>query len=140
MENINDIFRTFGPEYLERYGEAVPSQHRKAMQAICDCRTEVCGTALYRCEQCGESHFANRSCGNRYCPTCQHHKTRAWLARQMERQLPGQHFMITFTIPESLRRFIRANQCTAWRGSTRPYSSIFRWYTRMSAGSSASTF
>jgi len=119
MENINDIFRTFGPEYLERYGEAVPSEHRKAMQAICDCRTEVCGTALYRCEQCGESHFVNRSCGNRHCPTCQHHKTRAWLARQMERQLPCHHFMITFTIPESLRRFIRSNQRTA-------YSAMFK--------------
>jgi len=119
MENINDIFRTFCPEYLERYGEAVPSEHRKAMQAICDCRTEVCGTALYRCEQCGESHFVNRSCGNRHCPTCQHHKTRAWLARQMERQLPCHHFMITFTIPESLRRFIRSNQRTA-------YSAMFK--------------
>lgn len=33
-----------------------------------------------------------------------------------------------------------AIQTTCWRGSTRPSSSIFRWYTRMSAGSSASTF
>jgi len=59
----------------------------QAMQAICDCRTEACGTALYRCEQCGESHLVKRSCGNRHCPTCQHHKTRQWLERQMERQL-----------------------------------------------------
>jgi hypothetical protein len=57
MEKMNDIFRTFGPEYLERYGEAVPHEHRKALQAICDCRTEACGTALYRCEQCGEPHI-----------------------------------------------------------------------------------
>jgi hypothetical protein len=119
MENINDIFRTFGPEYIERYGEAIPLEHRKAIQAICDCGTEACGTALYRCEQCGQSHLVNRSCGNRHCPTCQHHKSRAWLARQMERQLPGHHFMITFTVPESLRRFIRSNQHTA-------YSAMFK--------------
>jgi len=119
MENINDIFRTFGPEYLERYGEAIPLEHRKAIQAICDCRTEACGTALYRCEQCGQSHLLNRSCGNRHCPTCQHHKTRAWLEKQLERQLPGHHFLITFTVPEPLRRFIRTNQ-------RRAYSAMFK--------------
>jgi len=114
MEKINEIFRTFGPEYIERYGEAIPQEHRKAIQAFRDCRTEACGTALYRCEQCGESHTVNRSCGNRHCPTCQHHKTREWLANQLERQLPGHHFMITFTVPEPLRRFIRSNQRLAY--------------------------
>lgn len=28
----------------------------------------------------------------------------------MQRQLPGHHFMMTFTVPEGLRRFIRSNQ------------------------------
>jgi hypothetical protein len=28
----------------------------------------------------------------------------------LKRQLPGHHFMITFTVPEQLRRFIRSNQ------------------------------
>lgn len=119
MEKINQIFRTFGPEYIERYGEAIPQEHRKALQAICDCRTEASGTALYRCEQCGESHTVNRSCGNRHCPTCQHHKTREWLEKQLEHQLPGHHFMITFTVPEPLRRFIRSNQRLG-------YSAMFR--------------
>ena len=36
MENINDIFRTLGHEYLERYGEAITLEHRKAIQGICD--------------------------------------------------------------------------------------------------------
>jgi len=129
MEEINQIFRTFGPEYLERYGEAVPNEHRKAMQAICDCRTEVCGTALYRCEQCGESHLVNRSCGNRHCPTCQHHKTRAWLAKQMERQLPGHHFMITFTVPDSLRRFIRSHQRVTYSAMFKASSETMRKLT-----------
>lgn len=126
MEKINDIFRTFGPEYLERYGEAVPNEHRKAMHAICECRTEACGTALYRCEECGESHIVNRSCGNRHCPTCQHHKTRKWLEKQMERLLPGHHFMITFTAPESLRRFIRSNQRVAYSAMFKASSETLR--------------
>ncbi len=28
----------------------------------------------------------------------------------MEKQLPGHHFMVTFTVPEEIRRFIRSNQ------------------------------
>ena len=126
MEEINQIFRTFGPEYLERHGEAVPIEHRKAMQAIRDCRTEVCGTALYRCEQCGESHLVNRSCGNRHCPTCQRHKTRTLLAKQMERQLPGHHFMITFTVPDSLRRFIRSHQRVGYSAMFKASSETMR--------------
>jgi hypothetical protein len=126
MDNINDIFRTFGPEYVERYGEAIPQEHRKAMQAIGECRTECCGTALYRCEQCGEPHLVNRSCGNRHCPSCQYHKTREWLEKQMERQLPGHHFMITFTVPESLRRFIRSNQRAAYSAMFKASSETIR--------------
>jgi Putative transposase/Transposase zinc-binding domain len=51
-----------------------------------------------------------RCCGNRHCPNCQHHKSYQWLINQSERQLPGHHFLITFTVPEQIRRFIRSNQ------------------------------
>ena len=84
------------------------------MDAILKCRTEEAGIALYECEQCGHAHIVYRSCGNRHCPTCQHHKTREWLETQMNRQLPGHHFMLTFTVPESLRRFIRSHQRLAY--------------------------
>jgi hypothetical protein len=33
-----------------------------------------------------------------------------WLARQLERQLPGHHFMLTFTVPEPLRPFLSHHQ------------------------------
>ena len=74
------------------------------------CRTEDNGTVVYRCEECGLNHVLNRSCGNRHCPQCQSHKTKLWLERQMGRMLPGHHFMITFTVPEELRDFIRSHQ------------------------------
>lgn len=119
MTTINEIFRTFGPEYLERYAENMPKTHRKVIEAITGCRTEACGLALYQCESCGESHLVCRSCGNRHCPTCQHHKTRQWLEKQIKRQLPGHHFLLTFTVPETLRRFIRKNQRMA-------YSALFK--------------
>ena len=114
MTTIREIFQTYGPEYLDRYEATMPGQHRKVVEAIITCRTSACGVALYQCEQCGEPHILYRSCGNRHCPTCQHHKSRTWLENQMNRQLPGHHFMITFTVPETLRRFVRSNQRTAY--------------------------
>lgn len=113
MTTINEIFRTFGPEYLERYAKTMPKTHRKVIEAIIGCRTEACGLALYQCEKCGESHLVYPSCGNRHCPSCQHHKTRQWLEKQIKRQLPGHHFLLTFTVPETLRYFIRKNQRVA---------------------------
>ena len=114
MTTIREIFQTYGPEYLERYPATMPGDHRKVVEAIITCRTSACGVALYQCEHCGEPHILYRSCGNRHCPTCQHHKSRTWLENQMNRQLPGHHFMITFTVPETLRRFVRSNQRTAY--------------------------
>jgi hypothetical protein len=119
MTPINEIFRTFGPEYLERYSQVMPKAHRKVIQAIIACRTEVYGIALYQCEKCGQIHRVYRSCGNRHCPACQHHKTQQWLEKHIKRQLPGHHFLLTFTVPENLRRFIRKNQRVA-------YSALFK--------------
>ena len=119
MTSINEIFRAFGPEYLQRYANLMPKTHRKAIDAIISCRTEACGLALYQCEKCAESHQLYRSCGNRHCPTCQHHKTRQWLEKQIQRQLPGHHFLMTFTVPEQLRPFMRKNQRVA-------YSALFK--------------
>ncbi len=110
METIKDIFQAFGPEYMTRFGGAMPGDHRKVINAIINCRTHHYGATIYTCEKCGQSHIIYRSCGNRHCPTCQHHKARQWLDRQTKRQLPGHHFMITFTVPQQIRRFIRSHQ------------------------------
>lgn len=114
MGSINDIFRTYGPEYLDRYGESMPVEHKKVIDAICQCRTEINGSIIYQCEQCSQFHSVPRSCGNRHCPGCQHHKAQQWLERQRDRQLPGHHFMLTFTVPEPLRPFIRSHQRLAY--------------------------
>ena len=110
MSQISEIFRSFGPEYIQRFGDVMPVEHRKVLNAIIECRTISFGTVVYQCDECGSYHTVFRSCGNRHCPNCQNHKTRQWLDKQMGRQLPGHHFMATFTVPEQLRRFIRSNQ------------------------------
>ena len=119
MTSINEIFRTFGPEYLQRYANSMPKTHLKVIDAMMACRTEACGLALYQCASCARSHELYRSCGNRHCPTCQHHKTQQWLEKQINRQLPTHHFLFTFTVPENLRPFMRKNQRAA-------YSALFK--------------
>jgi hypothetical protein len=110
MGKLSELFRTFGPEYLATHGAEMPAAHRKALQALMACRTEACGVTGYTCAQCGEPHWTFRSCGNRHCPQCQHHKGQVWLAARLQQALPGQHFLLTFTVPEALRPFLRSHQ------------------------------
>jgi hypothetical protein len=113
MGAITDIFRTFGPEYLHKYPN-MPRRHRTAIYAITNCRSGEYGAAFYDCASCGKRHRIDRSCGNRHCPQCQYHKSRQWLETQLERSLPVKHTMLTFTVPESIRAFCRANQKVAY--------------------------
>jgi hypothetical protein len=113
MPSIADIFRTFAPEYLERFSN-LPDQHKKVINAIVNCRSGNLGVAIYRCEGCGSTHHIDRSCGNRHCPQCQHQKSRDWLESQLNRRLPAQHFMLTFTMPEQIRPFCRSHQRLAY--------------------------
>ena len=114
MGKLSELFRTFGPEYLATHEDDMPAAHRKALQALMACRTDACGVTGYTCTQCGEPHWTFRSCGNRHCPQCQHHKSREWLNRRLARALPGHHFLLTFTVPEALRPFLRSHQRAAY--------------------------
>jgi len=113
MGALTEIFRTFGPEYLDKYPH-MPGQHRKVVAAIINCRSGQYGAVFYRCEKCGQRHQVDRSCGNRHCPQCQYHKTRQWLATQLGKKLPVKHSMLTFTVPALIRPFCRANQQAAY--------------------------
>ena len=66
MSVINEIFRTFGPEYLRRFGPSMPEQHRKVIADICGCRTEAHGATILRCPDCHHFHLIPRGCGNRH--------------------------------------------------------------------------
>jgi hypothetical protein len=110
MGAIQEIFRTHGPAYLARFGARMPAEHKKVIAAIIACASPASGSLLYGCEACAQERLLPRCCGNRHCPGCQQHKAYAWLDMQLQRQLPTHHFMLTFTVPEQLRAFIRAHQ------------------------------
>src|SRR5687767_14378495 len=110
MPSVADVVRRYGSDYLERFGRAIPAEHRKVMSAIASCRTGELGTVVYACTRCGHRHRIGRSCGNRHCPTCQQNKARAWLEKQTSQLLPCPYFLLTFTLPAELRRFVRSYQ------------------------------
>ena len=114
MTALRDIFTAFAPEYLERYPQ-LPLAHRQVISAIQQCRSGHYGHSLYQCSSCGGQHRVQHACGNRHCPQCQQHKTRQWLHHHLDKQLPGPHFLMTFTVPETLRPFVRSHQRPAYQ-------------------------
>lgn len=119
MVEVAEIFRTHGPEYLAKYGERMPRNHLRAMRDIVQCRTPVLGGQVYVCSKCDERRWSYHSCKNRHCPKCGNDQAEKWLEDQKELLLPVVHFLVTFTLPEELRRVARSNQKTV-------YSILFR--------------
>jgi hypothetical protein len=111
---IDQIFREYGDEYKEQFFGDMPVEHLKVISAIQRCKTQYSGVNTHKCKKCGSIHTLYRSCGNRNCPLCQHHRNTQWLDKRMKEQLPGPYFMVTFTVPEELRSFMRTSQSTAY--------------------------
>jgi len=114
MVEMAEIFREHGPEYLAKYGERMPRAHLRAMRDIEQCRTPVLGGQGYVCTKCDERRYSYHSCKNRHCPKCGNDQAEKWLEEQKELLLPAVHFLVTFTLPEELRRVARSNQKTVY--------------------------
>ncbi len=108
--SIQQLFRNHGPAYVERFGENMPANHKKVIQAIVNCGTGAFGQHSFSCNGCGQLHSADGSCGNRHCPTCQTGKSDEWLKKMEAKTLPVNYFLVTFTVPSELRELIRSNQ------------------------------
>jgi Putative transposase/Transposase zinc-binding domain len=114
MGALQKLFTTYAPDYLKDFGESMPAVHKKVLAAMIACRTPRAGALLCTCTACATPQFVARSCGNRHCPSCQGAKAFAWLDRQLTRALPTHHFMLTFTVPEPLRAFLRSHQSAGY--------------------------
>ncbi|MCK5845133.1 MAG: transposase, partial [Victivallales bacterium] len=107
---IQEIFRTYGPAYIQQYGKQMPTNHHKVISAIRHCGTTHFGVHAFVCDDCRDVHRTGSCCGNRHGPVCQSGKSDDWLRKQIAKALPVNYFMITFTVPKELRRLIRSNQ------------------------------
>ena len=110
MTELADIFNQYGDVYRQQYGDRMLPSHRAVMQAVVHCRTEQLGGCIYHCPQCAETHYSYHSCQNRHCPKCQARNGQAWLEKQTVFLLPTPYFLLTFTVPDTLRTVIRTHQ------------------------------
>ena len=104
--DIQRIFQEFGDDYIRENRRRLTNQHLKIIRSIRDCGTPAAGWIGFSCADCAAPRHVERSCGDRMCPSCQSGKTREWLDKRLERQLPTHYFLITFTVPERLRPFL----------------------------------
>ena len=116
---IQDIFRQYGKQYLQKFGAKIPAIHKKALWAIINCRSKSLGGEVWFCSKCKEYHYSYHSCGNRHCVVCQNDDAADWIAKSKGNLLPLTYFLATFTVPEALRKICRSNQ-------KRLYSILFK--------------
>jgi hypothetical protein len=108
--SFHELLVRHGPEYLQRFGPSMPARQRQVLQRILRCRTPTLGGQLFACPDCGARHYRYHSCNDRHCPLCGQTDADQWLARQELRLLlPRPYFLVTFTLPEPLRAWMRSH-------------------------------
>ncbi|MFC1763823.1 IS91 family transposase [Planctomycetota bacterium] len=110
MIEVADVFRRYGTEYLQRFGERMPSRHRRAFRDILQCRTPAMGGHVFACNRCGRQQYSYHSCRNRSCPKCHQGDIEIWLQRRQQELLPVPYYHVIFTLPHELSPPVRLHQ------------------------------
>ena len=113
MPTLREICTAFGPAYVERY-PPLPLAHRTVLSAIQPCQSGHDGHRLSQCHTCGGTTVSTipvatataRSVRSIKPPNGDHH---------LDKQLPGPHFLLTCTVPATLRPFLRSPQRLAYQ-------------------------
>jgi len=116
---LSSIIKAFEAEFLEHYQDSILPSHRQALSAMKDCRTSASPQMLAQCTACDHQVLVPHSCGHRHCPHCQHQESQQWLERQLQKQVPAEYFLVTFTLPEELRPLAWFHQRTLYDVMTR---------------------
>jgi len=111
LAQVIDLFKA---DFLAQYGERLNADHRRALAAIQICRSQAAPRMQVQCEQCAHQVFVPHSCGHRHCPHCQAHESQRWLEKQLQRQVPANYFLLTFTLPAEFRGLAFAHQAAVY--------------------------
>jgi len=95
---LSSIINKFESSFLSKYQDQLLPSHRKAL------------SAMKVCTDCEEVSYVPHSCGHRSCPHCQAHESQQWIERQLKRLVPGDYFLLTFTLPAQFRGLARSHQ------------------------------
>ena len=108
---VHQLLRNLAPDYRKRFDSSMPERHRQVLKKILSCRTSALGGQLFECPDCPRFLYRYHSCNDRHCPLCGQADADDWFKRQQARLLlPTAYFLVTFTVPEALRLFLRAHQ------------------------------
>jgi hypothetical protein len=118
---LSSIIEAFEKSFFKKYKTAILPSHKKALRAMKRCRKEHGPHMLARCtnDHCRKHTFIPHSCGHRSCPHCQNHEGWQWIENQLNKQLPAEYYLLTFTLPRQLREL-------AWMNQKRVYSLMFQ--------------
>ena len=107
---VAEVFRQHGGAFLERYGDVLSCEQRRALKDIAACRTAALGGHVEACDQCGHQRIAYNSCRNRHCPKCQATAAAQWMEAREAELLPVGYFHVVFTLPSALGPIAFQNQ------------------------------
>ncbi len=121
---LASIITAFESQFLVQYQGRILPSHRHALAAMNGCRSHLGPKMQAACESCLQQTLVPHSCGHRNCPHCQSHESQQWIERQLNKQLPAEYFLLTFTLPAQFRSL-------AWRHQRLIYAMMTRcsWET-----------
>jgi len=108
--DICKVITNHREKFMQKYGNYFSRDKLSVPDDILKCRTPENGEILYSCPECGKKEWLPHSCGNRNCPKCQNHLTTEWLEKQINKLLPVNYFLVTFTIPSELKKVAMDNE------------------------------
>jgi hypothetical protein len=151
---VHQLLREWAPDYRKRY-PSMPQRHGQVLKKIVSCRSPAMGGQLFHCPDGPGFHYRYHSCNDRHCPQCGQTDADAWLKGQQARLLlPTPYFLLTFTVPEALRWFIRSHQqialdllfacsaqaCRNWRATRAGWEPIWECWACCTPGRARSSF
>ena len=107
MITLASVIDQFQSDFLSEYQNRLRPNQISALHAMKCCRTQLSPVMQVNCSDCEYQTFVPHSCGHRNCPHCQYHESQQWIERQVQRQVPADYFMNTFTLPAQLRPLAR---------------------------------
>ena len=104
---LASVIAAFEEDFLAQYRSRLTAEHRQALAALKQCRSQASLKMQVKCSACEHHRLMPHSCGHRHCPHCQHHESQQWLERQISKQVPAEYFLLTFTLPAEFRALAR---------------------------------
>lgn len=114
MIRLSSVIDRFEVDFLAQYRSRLTSDHYRALAAMKQCRTQASPMMQVQCTGCEHQKLVPHSCGHRHCPHCQHHESQQWLERQLQKQVPAEYFLLTFTLPAEFRALAAAHQSVVY--------------------------